>query len=426
MALNKNSPNTRYPDDGFEDDDNVFDVDQAEDDYANEYDDAHSSPEQAQASPRREFKYSTADMNEQSKCRKYCMIFLLFLAMMAFMIGLSMLLKHFFFSDVSDNAPQYPERNANDTFPLDKTKIDQACSTGTFEADNGQRCRDTCVPQFFECCDPFDEFNLYNITIEEVKPLVNVNDTLPTGAPTTFAFGLNQTERLANCSLDTELRGCMAYAKCQALGQQIEPARSTLPILCSKANLEVDPVSCQELCKPVKCCYSAGNDNCMADDLDICMDYAPCQNLRESITLETAPDGLDEACFWQKPECAEFCEKAKCCGDSESSCFQDNFLTCLTYAPCQGVTRTEIVVAPQFSVVSKPPVDLVAACEEHHQLTNGSQQQQPTVDPYVPVSCADLCETARCCWESNAVDNCFFEDPLGCLAWEQQCQVLFE
>ena len=413
----------QYRDDE-EDDDNVFDAE--EDEYADEYEEADEPlPEQP---PRREFKYSTADMDESKPWKKYCLIFLLFCAMILFMIGLSMLLQHFFFSDVSDNAPQYPERPENATFREDKQLIDQMCSRGTLATDNGERCRDACLPQFFECCDPFDEFDLYQIVNEKDEEDKNEklrpNTTAaPTLAPTTTAYYQNQTRHLGNCSLDTELRGCMSYAKCQAVGKKIEPAPSTLPVLCNLHNLDLDPVSCKELCKETRCCYSDGKDNCLADNFDICMDYAPCQNLRSTYVLETAPDDLDQACFWQQPECNQICEKAKCCGDPKSSCLQDNFLSCLTYAPCTGVTRTEIVVAPQFSVVPNPPRELVAACEAKHELMDGNRL--PAVDEFSTTSCHDLCVTAKCCW-AGPEENCFFQDPLGCLAWEQQCQVLKE
>ena len=432
--------NIRYRDEEEDDydDDNVYYEDDNDDENNNDrYDDEYAPgssndpknppPEQA-APPRREFKYSTANLQEKGNCYKYCMICLLFLAMILFMVGLSMILKHFFFSDISDNAPQTPERPANSSFPEDKMVIDQVCSRGTFSSDNGERCQEACAPQYFACCDPFDEFDLYNITAsEEEEEEGEGEETTQENLNATLApFQINATDdKFANCSLDQEIRGCMSYAKCQALSKQIEPAPSTLPVLCSMHHLGIDPVSCQELCKPIKCCYSDGKDNCLADNFDICADYAPCQNLRESFVLETAPDDLDQACLWQKPECNEYCEKARCCGDPQSSCLQDNFLSCLTYSSCNGVTNVEIKVGKQFSVVPKPPPSLPSACEEKHQLLNG---QHVGVDdfPTSDKSCSELCEQALCCWANNPTDNCFFEDPLGCLAWEQQCQVLFE
>ena len=428
-------PDTKYNDqnnsrryDSDHDDENVFDAE--EDNYNNEYE-QQPPPEQAQQPPRREFKYSTANMNEQGHCRKFCLIFLLFLAMIAFMIGLSMLLKHFFFSDVSDNAPHVPERSPNDTFPEDKLYIDQVCSRGTFATDEGARCREACLPQFFECCDPFDEFDLYNMTDpnkfedkDDSKGKITAEDLnftkaptmAPSASPTTAAFYNDMQAKLANCSLHRDLRGCVSYAKCQAIGKRIDPAPATLSVLCSKHQLSLDPVSCQELCKEVSCCYSEGTDNCMADHFDVCLDYAPCQNLRPRFVLETAPADLDQACFWQKPECNQMCEKAKCCGDPESSCLQDNFLACLTHAPCNGVTRTNITLAPQFSVLAKPPPELVVACDEKHELLDG--ELRPTADRVSTKSCTEWCEQALCCWANNPKDNCFFEDPLGCLAWE--------
>ena len=364
-------------------------------------------PEEA---PRREFKYSTADLNEDGKCKKYCIILMTMLFMVAIMVALSMLMQHFFFSDTSDNQPYTPERDPNGTFPLDKQDIDQSCSSGTLKADEGRRCEEACKPQFFECCDPFDEFDLYNASKSEQ------DDT------STFGQDSEGEVDYSQCTLDTDIRGCMAYAKCQALGDVIDPAPATLPVLCSQHHLDLDPVSCQELCKPVRCCYSSGTDNCMADDFGTCMDYAPCQNLREGYVLPTASDDLDINCLWQQPECKEECEKAKCCGDPKSTCLQDNFMSCLTYAPCNDVTTTKITLAPQFGVLEKPTSELVAACGEYHELKSAVKADALPANH----KCSELCSAVLCCWSTDLAENCFFEDPLGCLAWEQQCQVLFQ
>jgi hypothetical protein len=369
------------------------------------------------APPRREFKYSTANMNQTRPWKKYCLILLAFLFMLAIMIALSMLMSMLFFSDTSDNAAFVPEKDPNGTFPEEKMFVNQVCSSGTIKSDEGRRCRDACEPQFFECCDAFDEYDIYEIEKEASEANVDTEDT-------NFGSDASVAEKdWSECTLDKELAGCMAYAKCQTLGiKVVDPAPSTLSVLCSEKHLSQDPVSCQELCKPVRCCYSDSNDNCMAADFDICSDYAPCQNLRTGYILHTAPDDLDEMCLWQQPECTEKCELAKCCGDPDSSCLQNNFMACLTYVPCNDFTRTEIKLAPQFGVVKKPTNELLDACGEYSDLlANIAAVHMPSTH-----SCMDLCDEVKCCWSSLPGENCFFSDPLGCLAWEQQCQVLFQ
>jgi hypothetical protein len=398
-----------HPDDGVMplDDDNLENQDQ---------------PEQAPPDEPRKHKYSTSNMQETGKCKKYCCILATLLFFLAIMIGISMLFNHFFFGGKSDNGPQTATPLENTTFPKEKQDVDSACSSGTFAFDQGALCKETCAPQFFDCCDPFNEMKLYNNT-DELVGANTLNSTAQSSIPavsdnanTTFLNGskeLNET-----CSFDKDLRGCMAYAKCQALTGQTDPAPATLPDLCSFKRLKKDPGGCQDLCKKLDCCYSSGSDNCIGDKFDLCMDYAPCQNLRNlndpTNVLETAPRTIDHDCLKQLPACKTSCELAKCCGDPKSSCLQNNFMACLTYAPCNNVTDVNITLTPQFSVVSKPPDEIVTACNNHK-----GNILKPTTK-----SCNDYCTEAACCWDQDPNKNCFNEDPLGCTAWDAQCQAL--
>lgn len=395
------------------DDDNVH---YADEEFHDEEEDGNGNEAGTKEEPpRREFKYSTANMKQTTNWKKWCLIFLTFLIMAAFMIALSILMQKIFFSDVSDNAPFVPEKDPNATFKENKVFINTACSRGTISSDEGRRCREACEPQFSSCCDPFNEF-------ERPKAIGRVLSDSTFGENTT-----TPEKDLSQCSLDQELAGCVAYAKCQTVlthsgNRTFDPAPATLSELCSEHRLKEDPVSCQQVCRPVRCCYSEGNDNCMADDFAICLDYAPCQNLRKGMILHTAPDVLDEMCEWQQPDCNTFCERAKCCGDPQSSCLQQNFMACLTYAPCKHVTRTNIELHPQFNTVPRPPDELLESCGLYHEL----MQRVPKEHLPATHSCMDLCSEVKCCWSHIPSENCFNKDPLGCLAWEQQCQILFE
>jgi len=289
-------------------------------------------------------------------------------------------------------------------FPFDKLDIDWACSSTNYLLEPTV-CEDVCVPQFFKCCDPFG-------TYSSTETITNV----------TFLEGFeNWQPESGSCSFDTELRGCMSYSQCQVIAGTIDAAPGNLPDVCSLENIAQDPEPCTAICRPLECCYSPNNaDSCLAENLQICMAYAPCQNLRTlnsntNNVLETAPRVLDFDCYWQQPTCTEFCEKAKSCGDPNSRTLQENFMACLTYAPCNDVTSTHIRVAPQFNTVSQPPSDLVYACN----ATNAETVVEP-----MEQSCQEYCAEAACCWDEDIGRNCFFEDPLGCLAWEAQCQGL--
>jgi hypothetical protein len=287
--------------------------------------------------------------------------------------------------------------------------IDQVCSEGTTDFDGGARCREACQPQFLECCDPFNEFETHNYT----ESFLNAtNTTLP---PEEVYDDDLFKERVDTCTFDTNVRGCMAYGKCQVLGELVDAAPSNLPILCSAHYLEQDRTSCEQACQSVRCCFSETN-KCLATNFDVCMDYAPCQNLRSGFIVETAPDDLDKACFWELPECFETCEKAECCGNPDSSCYNNNFLSCLTYAPCTNVTLTKVEVPPIYSRLEKPPAEFVYACNE----------EKVDVHDVVEKTCVEYCEPAMCCYNQNPTENCFRDDPLGCMAWDQECQVIFE
>lgn len=343
--------------------------------------------------PRRQFKYSTANMKERSTLRKWIAIASLFLLAIAVMVGLSMLISKLFFNNSSSSAPPVaPQRNASQLFHEFKVTVDKSCSSI-----DDPFCNSTCVPDFLECCDPFNDYEMYDYsTFSGTRP----------PAP----------ENTLQCSFANETEGCMSYAKCQALSKLVDPAPGTLPILCSAKQILRDGVACQELCQPaaIKCCY-ATTGNCLADNFDICLDYAPCQNLRNGFTVETAPDDLDQACFYQLPVCYETCQQAACCMDKTSKCYQDNFLSCMTYAPCTNATDIKIEVAPMFGVLEKPPKQIDAACSADNLGTADSSGK----------TCQDYCRTASCCFASEVGNSCFRQDPLGCLAWKKNCQVVY-
>jgi hypothetical protein len=181
-----------------------------------------------------------------------------------------------------------------------------------------------------------------------------------------------------------------------------------------------DPGACTDICGKLNCCFSTKNDNCLAEKFDLCMDYAPCQNLRAidnpTGVLEIAPRTLDYDCYNQQQSCTDTCEKARCCTDAgDHTCLHYNFLSCLTYSPCNNVTEINIHIPPQFSHVPQPSIDLVNACDAFSTQTIIEASDR---------SCDEICTDAACCWADNASDNCFHLDPLGCSAYEAQCQVL--
>jgi hypothetical protein len=431
-----NSNNSRNDDDSDDDGDS--------DHFVNERQERAPPPNNSSsAGPRRQYKYSTANMPRRGNCRKYCCICLLFLLFFAISMGISMLFQMLFFGGDDDTGdasqqPDYAERNPNETaFPKDKMYMDQVCSSGTMDVDRGERCRLACEPQFWTCCNPFDKRKVYNYTslleyaaaTNQTIPALSEQDFLTTNdndtANATNVTDPQETALMENCTFGNDLRGCMSYAKCQANSGIIDSAPGTLPVLCGQVGLEQDPGACIELCRHFECCHAEleqDNLSCIGANLDICMDYAPCQNLRllhkkpEDVRhkLMTAPSDLDRACLWELEECFDTCELATECSNNQSSFFQENFLSCLTYAPCNNVsgTTTNIVVADMFSHVPSPPAELVYAC---HEVEEAIMEETPE-------TCAQYCEQAACCYQEDPDTNCFHTDPLGCWAWHQHCQ----
>jgi hypothetical protein len=512
-------------------------------------------------------KYSTADQPQTSRCKRYCWIFLMFLAMLLFMILISKLMEYFFFNKKSDNKDIAEfARDPNSTFPLGKFDIDSACSRGQIAADEGALCKNVCMPVYYECCDPFNEFDLYESyqtlpptfvndtnattydddqfldgmnetdyahrynntntteldgnnttltglggsnTTDADKNSTTSNSTVPpntdtnaTAAPSSKPSAVDSATRFirkykvrrrylqyqeqdefdapveqelspdeialrvlqggeynvpltvapvwwtdekkklddavaakANqtCSVSRETEGCVRYAKCQAMNLKVPPAPANLPTMCSTEALRLDPGGCQDICSTdgVACCMAKDSTNCIASSFDVCLDYAPCQNLRSDedtggLSIPAASQTLDQQCLYQQQPCLDECKVAESCSSRNSLSYQVNFITCLTYAPCNNITSTHIYVPPQFNYLDQPPEELLTACKRpgtNATAGNGGVfvLEDPTKKP-----CKELCEPAKCCWASTPSDSCFMDDPLGCLAWEQQCQILLD
>jgi hypothetical protein len=130
--------------------------------------------------------------------------------------------------------------------------------------------------------------------------------------------------------------------------------------------------------------------------------------------VETAPDDLDQSCQWELPECFETCAEAECCGNPDSTCFRDNFIACLTFVPCTNVTITNIAIPPMYSVVAAPPVEIKYACNADNEGV-----LEPTTK-----TCAEYCQESACCREEDQQANCLNFDPLGCIQWQHQCQMV--
>lgn len=406
-------------DDDDSDDDLMFDEDRPGFEQRGAPDSFHDEDDNEEVEEgRREWKYSTAGIKQRGVWVKYCCILICFLVAFAIFATIS----HFFSKLFEDPGPPPPPdftiRPDNSTFPANKQDVDQVCSAGRLQQDQGLACRAFCEPAYSACCDPFPRDVAYNFT--------NVDAALNnTPVSSEIIFTDPDFVHLNDCEVEENLRGCTSYSKCSGLQNVVEPAPQTLPFLCSDEGRERDAQSCRSACRKAQCCYHEQGQSCLAENFEICMDYAPCQNLRDeervifaNKVLPVAPTDLDQQCLWKLPSCNEHCTNALCCTDPQSRCLQENFLACLTYSACEDSTiGWNLTIPPIYSFVDQAPAELIYGCNEEDYSDNPE-----LIELIEPDGCPEYCEQAACCYQSHPQDNCFSKDPWGCLAWHQHCQ----
>lgn len=167
---------------------------------------------------------------------------------------------------------------------------------------------------------------------------------------------------------------------------------------------------CESACSAVTCCYKDEEECPDPFYFLTCLDYAPCQNLRNDTTITTAPPSLDEYCSpigenTDRDQCSDACDTASCCWslDPDENCLESDFVACLTHASC-GL----LVIPEANNFVPVAPVDLANTTCSLDNIWNAGELREV---------CEDVCVNADCCGNldmSDDVDNCFLQDPFGC------------
>lgn len=352
------------------------------------------SPEESEEGPpRRQHKYTTADLQPERPWKRYFLIFLCVLVIIVIMVLLSLFLQKLFdpdedddWDDSSDNANS---TNADDDLAgiggvltgtsmlLSKTSdfIDDVCSRAKVSGTDEEQaaCATACAPAN-DCC------------------------------------------RKNSTCLANEMAGCVTYAPCQALDSLNDPPAADLDRLCSLESLKINREDCEVACGSLECCYQ-DRDSCQATQFWTCLDFAPCQNLRlpegtapeDSINfVGAAPASLDDQCRDGDGTCGRTCKEATCCSDPNSACYRDNFISCLTYATCTQLedSTTNVSVEPANNLVPAAPDNLEDLCLLSQ--INGDAGSE---------ACTTACAPAACCFEDGA-SGCFGTDPLGCLGYQ--------
>ena len=401
------------PKEGFDsdsDDDLMFDEDREE------YERNQGTEEVDEEEGAKQWKYSTAGIKQRGIWVKYCCIALMFLIMACIFAAISYFFEKLFQDPGPPDEPERLKRPDNATWPFEKDDIDQSCNSNALAVDRAVKCQEYCEPRYSACCDPFPLTKSYNFSA--------VDEALNYSRPEEFEYPPgDDLFHLNNCQAGDNLRGCASYAKCAALKGVLEPAPVSLPQQCNEEGLALDPGNCESICRKARCCFDEQGLSCLTENFEVCMDYAPCQNLRQPNNavreiLPIAPADLDELCWSQLESCNDHCEKARCCTDPNSRCLQENFVACLTYAACEDAPSAawNITIPPMYNLLPVAPAEMEYACGE---LDVESEALREIIQPG---SCAEYCEQAACCFQDNPGDNCFHEDPLGCYAYFFHCQ----
>ena len=339
--------------------------------------------------PRRQHKYTTANLQPERPWMRYFLSCLACLVMIAIMVLISLFLQKLFDPeeepDWSDDAVNITDDDqagavsgASMKLPKDSAYIENVCAEDKLEGATRAACEAACAPAL-DCCNPYS------------------------GTKNSTCF-------------EEEVAGCVAYSQCHTLEGTNDPAYRQLDRLCSIASLEFSRADCEQACETLSCCHT-DTDSCVALYFQACLDYSPCQNLRITADkpdtyIPVAPPALEQECRDGDGECGRTCRDATCCSDTTSDCYRDNFVACLTYATCNQYpdSTTRITVAPMYTRVEPAADNLRNVCLESYVASSGTAE------------CEAACAPGECCF-AFGVDSCFGDDPLGCLEY-RGCSIL--
>jgi hypothetical protein len=205
--------------------------------------------------------------------------------------------------------------------------------------------------------------------------------------------------------------GCLNFAPCHVLDFSVDPPPRNLESICSPDQVLNDRTECELKCLNVECCWS-DSTSCVVDNFYACVDYAPCQHLRQDLIVPLPQDTIQNLCnpeetgsVSQTGACEEACAPAECCWSESDNCLQSNFFTCLAYEDCK-----KLVIPPVGEVVATADEEINTMCTPA-KITEGDA-----------TACENACSPGDCCAE-GASDNCFTADPLSCLSYDV-CKVL--
>ena len=364
--------------------------DDVEDDISNISDDEYGA--QGGNGEEQRFKYSTADLANDSKRNTTCCIVAMCIVCLAVAIAVSIVMARSI--DPGDdnettglNPNEQPGQSGNfPNFNKRRSQVDDDCNQLNYDTDPS-KCRKTC--DGFECCDPFaTEGGCFH-------------------------------EKIRKDELDEK---CVMYSGCHVTFGRIDPpADINFRDICAPENIANNRAACEELCQTTKCCYDAESASCAADDFWSCVHFAPCQHLRNDLKVPMPHEEINRICDGvttlglgkELPTCDEVCQPAACCFDG--TCLESDFFTCIQYKPCKKVYDSEISTPPVGELITPPSQEMINACSGRAIAANGT------------AACEQACMAGSCCADGGSMDvngtdfPCFTTDPLTCLLYDE-CQ----
>lgn len=325
-----------------------------------------------------QFKYSTAALDDggwrNSNC---CIISMIILCVIVAIILSIVMVKVFQSQDEENQAP--PPTMAPTTaaeannpgiamFKLLQSEIEgSACTSSTANSDE---CRTACAG--FDCCDPTLAKDCFHYNQEGCLNYKRCHVTssgvgVPSAllesvcSPDNIAADPSECERvcsLVSCCWESEVTCfdnffmCLDYSFCQNLrtNVRVPAATSDVADFCdpTQAGSLSQTTACEDACQPAECCWNGDpTENCLKTDFISCMTYKPCGKLELPAAgrqVSLPPSSIRQECSLatlntgNTTACELICADGRCCmEDATNDCFSGDPLSCLAYAPCDGL-----------------------------------------------------------------------------------------
>jgi hypothetical protein len=247
------------------------------------------------------------------------------------------------------------------------------------------------------------------------KESVNLNCNTAGGTCSQTCIDFNccdpMMNEMASCFFGNR-QGCLNYARCHIESSGIEKPSDNINAVCSGFAVDNNPAECENVCNSVKCCYES-DSSCKDNNFYTCIDYVMCQNLRDDLQVPHPIDTLETLCSDALVGSLSQGDKCGVACEPAECCWDTSSNNCLqsNFFTCLLYEPCgKLDIPPAYTVVMEPNVDTSLVCSSSYRAING------------PAQCESACNSASCCNAQDAT-NCFTRDPLGCIKYDG-CKLL--